>query len=192
LAALVGRRRQLVEMLVAERNRRGGLGARFGDSLAEHIAWLRARVAELDRALDEALRTSPVWQVDAALLRSVPGVGPVLAATLLAEFPELGRLSGKQAAALAGVAPFTRQSGRWRGQARIAGGRASVRAALYMGALVASRHHPHLAPVYRRLLAAGKPKKLALVAVMRKLLVQLNALRRDHRPFQEDYRAHTP
>jgi len=131
-------------------------------------------------------------QVDAALLRSVPGVGPVLAATLLAEFPELGRLSGKQAAALAGVAPFTRQSGRWRGQARIAGGRASVRAALYMGALVASRHHPHLAPVYRRLLAAGKPKKLALVAVMRKLLVQLNALRRDHRPFQEDYRAHTP
>lgn len=192
LAALVDRRRQLVEMRTAELNRRASLDARFTPSLDEHLVWLRARIAELDQALDHLLRTSPVWQADAALLRSVRGVGPVLAATLLAHLPELGSVTGKQAAALVGVAPFTRQSGRWRGQARIGGGRAAVRAVLYMGAVAAIRYPGRFRTVYLRLVAAGKPKKVALVAVMRKLLIVCNAVRRDRSPFQEDHRAHTP
>ncbi|MGH2597926.1 MAG: IS110 family transposase [Thermoanaerobaculia bacterium] len=192
LARLVTRRRQLVEMLTAERNRRQGPAAAFAESLDEHIAWLQARVRDLDRALTTCLRESPVWQADAAVLQSVPGVGPVLTATLLAELPELGRLDRKRIAALVGVAPITRESGRWRGRAMIAGGRAAVRATLYMAALVASRHNPAVRAFYHRLVAAGKPKKLALTACMRKLLVILNALRRDHTTWQEDYHGTTP
>ncbi len=192
LAGLVSRRRQLVEMRTAELNRRASLSERFAASLNEHLAWLSARIAELDKTLDQLLHTSPVWQAEAALLRSVHGVGPVLAATLLAEVPELGTLSGKQAAALVGVAPFARQSGRWRGQARIGGGRAAVRAVLYMGAVAAIRHNARLRPFYQRLVDAGKPKKVALTAVMRKLIVILYAIRRDRIPFQEDLHAPTP
>lgn len=192
LGRLVTRRRQLVEMLTAERNRRQAPDAALAESLDEHIAWLTARVAELDRRLTRLLRESPVWQADAARLQSVPGVGPVLTATLLAELPELGRLDRKRIAALVGVAPITRESGRWRGRAMIGGGRAAVRATLYMAALVATRHNPVLRAFYQRLLAAGKAKKLALVAVMRKLLVICNAIRRDHTTFQEDYHAATP
>ena len=192
LAALVSRRRQLVEMRTAELNRRASLGPRFATSLDEHLVWLRVRITELDQALDQLLRTSPIWQADAALLGSVRGVGPVLTATLLAEVPELGSLTGKQAAALVGVAPFTRQSGRWRGQARIGGGRAAVRAVLYMGAVAAIRYPGRFRTFYQRLLTAGKPKKVALVAVMRKLIVVLNAVRRDRIPFQEDHHVPTP
>jgi transposase len=192
LGRLVTRRRQLVEMLTAERNRRQRLGDGFAADLAAHIAWLTARVAAVDQALATLLRESPVWQADAARLRGVSGVGPVLTATLLAELPELGHLSRKQIAALVGVAPITRQSGRWRGRASIGGGRAAVRAALYMGALVASRHNPVIRAFYQRLVAAGKPKKVALTAAMRKLLVILNAMQRDHTPFQEEYHALTP
>jgi transposase len=191
LARLVTRRRQLVEMLTAERNRRQGPAAPLADSLDEHIAWLQARISDLDRTLATLLRESPVWQADAALLQSVPGVGPVLTATLLAELPELGRLDRKRIAALVGVAPFTRESGRWRGRAMIGGGRAAVRATLYMAALVATRHNPVLRTFYQRLVAAGKAKKLALTAVMRKLLVILNAIRRDQARWQEDCHAPT-
>jgi len=192
LGRLVTRRRQLVEMLTAERNRRQGPGEPFAESLDEHIAWLKARIAELDQALATLLRQSPIWQADATLLGSVPGVGPVLTATLLAELPELGTLNRKQIAALVGVAPITRESGRWRGRAMIGGGRAAVRATLYMAALVATRHNPALRTFYQRLVAAGKAKKLALTAVMRKLLVILNAMRRSQTPWQEDYHATTP
>lgn len=186
LHELVARRRQLVAMRTAETNRQRPAD-RFAAEVAEHLAWLRQRIGALDQAITHLLRHSPVWQADAAALQSVPGVGSVVAATLLAEVPELGTLSGKQAAALVGVAPYTRESGRWRGQPHIAGGRAPVRASLYMGALVASRHNPVLRAFYQRLLAAGKPKKVALVAVMRKLLVICNAIRRDHTPWQEDH-----
>jgi len=161
LAVLVSRRRQLVEMRTAELNRRASLGECFAQSLDEHRAWLRARIAELDQAVDQLLRTSPVWQADAALLGSVRGGGPVLTATLLAELPELGVLTGKQAAALVGVAPFTRQSGRWRGHARIGGGRAVVRAVLYMGVVAAICYPGRFRTIYLRLLAAGKTNSMS-------------------------------
>jgi transposase len=178
-------------MLTAERNRRQGPATGFTESLDEHLAWLQARMQELDRALARLLRESPVWQAAAAVLQSGPGVAPVLAATLLAELPELSTRDRKRIAALVGVAPITRQSGRWRGRARIAGGRASVRVALSMGALVATRHNPVVRVFYQRLVAAGKPKKLALTACMRTLLVICNAIRRDHATFQEGDHAPT-
>jgi transposase len=178
LAALVARRRQLVEMLTAERNRRQTAALALRPELDEHIAWLEQRLQKLDRELEQTIRQSPVWRAKDDLLRSVKCVGPVLSTTLLTDLPELGTLGRKQIAALVGVAPLARDSGTLRGKRTCWGGRSSVRAALYMGALVGTRYNPALKALYQRLLRAGKPKKLALVACMHKLLIVLNALLR--------------
>jgi transposase len=179
LRALVARRRQLVEMLTAERNRLRATSTALRPRIEAHVRFLRAAIAELDRDLDAAVRAGPLWREKEDLLRSVPGVGPVVSATLLAELPELGALGPKQLAALVGVAPLNRDSGIRRGTRAVWGGRASVRAALYMAALVAVRHNPAIRAVHARLRAAGKPPKVALVACMRKLLLTLNAILRD-------------
>jgi transposase len=192
LAARVARRRQLLEMLSAERNRQRLIPTDLAADLTAHIAWLTQRIAALDREIAAALRQRPAWRARAALLRSVPGVGPVLASTLIAALPELGRLSGKELAALVGVAPFARESGRYRGTRRIGGGRAPVRAALSMATLVATRHNPVIRAVYQRLLAAGKPTKVARTACMRTLLLILAAIVRHNTPWQEDYHGSTP
>jgi transposase len=180
LDALLTRRRQLLEMLQAERNRLGqvfGRGQRpVAKSLKAHIAYLEREVRGADTDLGAMIRESAVWREKDDLLQSVPGVGRVLSLTLLAELPELGRLSRREIAKLVGVAPLSRDSGTLRGRRFVQGGRASVRAVLYMGALVASRRNPVIAAFYQRLVAAGKPKQLALVACMRKLLTMLNAM----------------
>jgi transposase len=182
LQALLTRRRQLVEMITAETNRmHQSRSDKLRKSIYEHVKWLRRQLREADDELDKHLRSSPVWREKDDLLRSVPGVGPVLSRTLLAELPELGTLDRRQIAALVGVAPLNRDSGTSRGQRSIWGGRANVRSALYMSALVATRHNPVIRAVYERLLTAGKTKKLALVACMRKLIVILNAIVRDRR-----------
>ena len=174
-AALVARRRQLQEMLTAERNRLQSVPRSARRSVQAHIGWLEQELAAVEQELEAQIAADPAQAERAALLRSVPGVGPVLTQTLLAHFTELGSLGGKQAAALAGVAPLNRDSGTLRGRRTVWGGRAPVRAALYMAALVGTRYNPVLRG-YQRLLAAGKAKKLALVACMRKLLVILNAI----------------
>lgn len=177
--ALVVRRRQLVDMRTAEINRLRGCPEKAARaSLQLHIDWLHQQIQDLDKDLTQTLRQSPVWRAKEDLLRSVPGVGRVVAATLLAELPELGTLDRKQIAALVGVAPLNRDSGTLRGKRTIWGGRAAVRAVLYMAALVATAHNPQIRPFYERLLAAGKAKKTALVACMRKLLTILNAMTR--------------
>jgi transposase len=184
LAALVARRRQLLEMLGAERQRLGqATTTAVRRDLRQHVRWLERRVADVDQDLDDAIRQSPCWRVQEDLLRSVPGIGPTVARTLLGELPELGHLERRQIAALVGVAPLNRDSGQWRGQRHIWGGRSSVRAALYMAALVGTRHNPVLAAFYQRLRAGGKPPKVALVAVMRKLLTILNAILKHHTPW---------
>jgi transposase len=175
LGALVTRRRQLVEMLTAEDRRQTAPLAIRADIQA-HIAWLRKRLKGVDKELGQAVRASPLWREQEDVLRSVPGVGPVVSVTLLADLPELGTLDRKQVAALVGLAPMNRDSGTMRGKRTIWGGRATVRAALYMAALVGSRRNPVLQAVYTRLLAAGKTKKVALTACMRKLLTILNAM----------------
>ncbi len=185
LAALVARRRQLIEMRVAEKNRRQRLAeAHLRRKLDEHLAWLAKAIAEIDQDLDGAVRDSPLWRVEEDLLQSVPGVGPVLSRTLLAELPELGRLNRRQIAALVGVAPFNRDSGTLRGRRSIWGGRAQVRASLYMATLAATRANPAIAATYQRLIKAGKPAKVALTACMRKLLTILNAICRDQKPWK--------
>jgi transposase len=176
LSALLGRRRQLVEMLSAETNRLPLAAPRIRPQIQTHIAWLRTQLADLDRDLGQLIRSSPVWRAKDDLLRSVPGVGPVLATTLLASLPELGTLTRQQIAALVGVAPLNRDSGTLRGRRTVWGGRAHVRAVLYMGALVAVRHNPALRAFYTRLRQAGKVPKVALTACMRKLLTILNAM----------------
>ena len=184
LAALLTRRRQLLDMLIAERHRLAQARPAVRQSLTQHIRWLEQRLRDLDDNLTTRIRHSPVWRAKEDLLRSVPGVGPILARTLLADLPELGRLSRRALAALVGVAPFNRDSGRLRGRRAIWGGRARVRAALYMAALVASRRNPLIGAFYQRLLAAGKPKKLALTACMHKLLTILNAMVRTRQPWR--------
>jgi transposase len=176
LSALVTRRRQLVEMLTAEENRRKTAPRAVRADIQEHIAWLRKRLHGVDRELSQAIRESSLWREQEDLLRSVPGIGPVVSATLLADLPELGTLGRKQIAALVGLAPLNRDSGTLRGKRTVWGGRASVRAALYMGALVGSRCNPVLRAVYTRLVAAGKTKKVALTACTHKLLTILNAM----------------
>lgn len=177
LAALVARRRQLIEMLGAEQRRLAQATTNVvRRDLRNHIRWLERRIKDVTGEMDQAIHASPLWRVHEDLLRSVPGVGPATARTLLAELPELGQLTRRQISALVGVAPFIRESGQWRGRRSIWGGRRPVRASLYMAALVASRSNPPLAAFYRRLVAAGKPAKVALVAVMRKLLTILNAM----------------
>ena len=177
LAALVARRRQLLEMLGAEQRRleQATTNAVRRD-LRNHIRWLERRVKDVDDEIGGAIQGSPIWRVQDDLLRSVPGIGPAVARTLLAELPELGRLDRRAIAALVGVAPFNRDSGQWRGRRMIWGGRGPVRTALYMAALVATRHNATLKGFYQRLRAAGKPPKVALVAVMRKLLTIVNAM----------------
>jgi len=185
LADLVGRRRQIVAMIGAERQRQQRLTApRLSKSIARLIKALEKELASLDADIDDAVKSSPAWRAKEELLTSVPGVGPVITRTLVAELPELGQLSHKQIAALVGLAPFTRQSGKWRGKSFIGGGRTAVRAALFMGAMVAKKHNPILKAFFDRLVAAGKPKMVALIAVARKLLIILNAIVRDNQPWQ--------
>ena len=164
--ALLARRRQVVEMLTAEKNRLHSSAGRVRAHVLAHIAWLEAQMGELDGELDRAVRGSPLWREKDDLLQSVPGVGRVLSTTLLAELPEMGQLDHRKIAALAGVAPINRDSGKLRGTRSVWGGRARLRAALYMGALVGVRFNPVLKGFYGRLLAAGKPKKVALTACM--------------------------
>jgi transposase len=178
LSALLTRRRQVIAMPVAEQQRLATTIPALRPRVEAHIAWLRQERDDLDRELRQRIRQSPVWRADDDLLQSVPGVGPVLSTTLVAELPELGRLDRKQIAALVGVAPLNCESGILRGRRIIWGGRAQVRAALYMGTLVAIRRNPVIREFYERLLAAGKPKKVALTACMHKLLLILNALLR--------------
>lgn len=185
LDALLTRRRQLLDMLTAERNRLEHATVLVRRSLTDHIRWLERQVADVDRDLDRTIEQSPVWRAKENLLRSVPGVGPVVSRTLLAEVPELGCLNRKQIAALVGVAPLARDSGTLRGKRLVWGGRAPVRAALYMGALVATRRNPVIRAFYRRLVALGKPKKLALTACMRKLLTILNAMMRTNTTWRQ-------
>src|SRR4051794_17781360 len=179
LGALVARRRQLLEMLVAERNRRHAADPALHEGIDAHLRWLEEALAGIERDLGTAVRESAVWRAKEELLRSVPGVGPVSARTLLAELPELGSLTRRQAAALVGVAPFSRDSGKMRGKRTVGGGRATLRACLYMAAVAAARGaNPPIAAFYKRLRRAGKPAKLALTACMRKLVVTLNAMLR--------------
>ena len=183
--AIVARRRQLIGMLVAEKNRlTASVSKKVRSRLEAHVRWLEKELARIDRDLDEAIEASPTFKENEILLRGVPGVGPVLCRTLLAELPELGALSPRELSALVGVAPINRDSGIFRGRRSIWGGRARVREALYMGALIASRYNPVIKTFYERLVASGKPKKVALVACMRKLLTIFNAMIRDRTPWR--------
>jgi len=185
LGDLITRRRQIVEMIGAERQREKRMAvAHLRKSIARLVKALEKELATLNTDIDDAVRGSPVWREKEDLLVSVPGVGPVISRTLIAELPELGQLGRKEIAALAGLAPFTRQSGQWRGKSFIGGGRTVVRTVLFMGAMVAKRHNPLLKAFFDRLRAAGKPKMVALIAVARKLLTILNAIIRDNRPWQ--------
>jgi transposase len=176
LAALVTRRRQLVEMLVAEDHRRRSAPVAIRADIQAHLVWLRKRLKDLDQEFGQVLRSTPLWREREDVLRSVPGIGPTVTATWLAELPELGALGRKQIAALVGVAPLTGDSGTLRGKRGVWGGRATVRAALSRATLVATRHTPVIRALYARLLAAGKLKKVALTACLRKRLTLLNAM----------------
>jgi transposase len=183
--ALVQRRRQLLEMRAAEQNRLGSTtAAKVRTSLQAHITWLSKQLDKADADLAAAIQASPLWRARDELLQSIQGIGPTVSRTLLAALPELGRLTRQQVAALAGLAPRNRDSGRWRGQRCIGGGRADVRCVLYMAALSAARHNPVLRAFSERLRAAGKAAKVRLVAVARKLLTIANAVVRDGRPWQ--------
>jgi transposase len=185
LGDLVARRRQIIEMIGAERQREQRVSVpHLRRSITRLLRALEKELASLNTDIDDAVRGSPAWREKENLLSSVPGIGPVISSTLIAELPELGQLSRREIAALAGLAPFTRQSGRWRGKSCIGGGRTAVRTALFMGAFVAKRHNPVLKAFFDRLVAAGKPKMVALIAVARKLLTILNAIIRDSRPWQ--------
>ena len=185
LNSLTARRRQVMTMLVSEKNRLGTAIGAVSPRIEAHIAWLEQELSDLDKGLRQTLRQSPVWREKDDLLRTVPGVGPQLSLTLLAHLPELGTLDRKQIAALVGVAPYNRDRGTRRGKRAVWSGRSRVRAVLYMGALVASRHNPAIRDFYQRLLAAGKPKKVALIASMRKLLVTLNAMLKHGHPWRD-------
>jgi len=181
LESLLTRRRQIVDMLTAEKNRLGFARGPVKRDIRQHIRWLEKRLTDVDGDLQDAITASPLYQAKATLLRSVPGVGQVTTLTLLASLPELGQLSRHQIAALVGVAPMNRDSGTMRGKRMVWGGRAPVRAVLYMAALVGLKHNPVLRAFYERLRAAGKPFKVAATACMRKLLTILNAMLHQHR-----------
>ncbi len=190
LRELVRRRQQVIEMLMAEQQRLGRVTSpEVSQRIEAHIRFLREETGTIDRTLKERVQATPSWKEDIDLLQGVPGIGPVLSVGLRAELPELGRLSGRQLAKLAGVAPLARDSGLMRGHRHVWGGRASVRKLLYMGALVATRYNPVIRDLYQRLLAHGKAKKVALVACMRRLLVILNAILRDRTPWTESLAA---
>lgn len=186
LAELVARRRQLVQMITAEKNRAMRMAANqpLQKSIARVIEALERELARLDGDIDTTVKASPIWREKEELLASVPGIGKIIARSMLAEMPELGSLSGKQAAALGGLAPWTRQSGQWRGKSMIGGGRTAVRTMLFLGALSALRYNPPLRAFGQRLLNAGKPKMVVLIAIARKLLTILNAILRDKKPWQ--------
>lgn len=189
LSALLARRRQLVGMLTAEKNRLRTAAKAVRADVQEHIRWLERRLSDLDGQLAQSIRSSPSWRELDNLLKSTPGVGPVLSVTLLAELPELGTLGRKEIAALVGVAPLNWDSGHLRGKRRVWGGRSRVRAALYMAALVAARRNPVIRAFYERLVEAGKPKKVALTACMHKLLTILNAMIRHRTPWSSEHHA---
>jgi transposase len=185
LADLVQRRRQIIDMISAENQRLKRATARgLRKSIGRLVTALEKELAIVDGDIDDAVRNSPGWFEKEDLLTSVPGIGKVISRTIIAELPELGTINRKEIAALAGLAPFTRQSGQWRGKSFIGGGRASVRKALFMGAMVAKKCNPVLKAFFDRLVAAGKPKLVALIAVARKLLTILNAIARDQKPWQ--------
>jgi transposase len=184
LDALVTRRRQVTDMLVAEKNRLGQAQRAIRRGIRAHIRWLERQLSDVDRDLDEAVRHSPLWRSQDDLLQSVPGVGPITSRTLLAQLPELGQLDRKAIAALVGVAPLARDSGTLRGRRTVWGGRTTVRAVLYMATVAAARCNPLIRTFYQRLRAAGKAPKVALIACMRKLLTILNAIARTHTPWR--------
>jgi len=176
LNELVTRRRQLVLMLTAEKNRLQTASPTMQAHIASHIAWLQAEIEALEQQISQAIKANPTWAETAKRIESVPGIGFITAATLVADLPELGQLNRQKIAALVGVAPFNHDSGKQRGKRRIFGGRTSVRSVLYMATLSAIRHNPVIKEFYQRLLAKGKVKKVALTACMRKLLVILNTM----------------
>lgn len=184
LGELITRRRQIIAMIVAEQQRAARLPKRLKRSCERVVRMLEKELAALDQDIDTMVRGSPAWRAKEDLLASVPSVGDITARSLIAELPELGTLDRREIAALVGVAPFTRQSGQWRGKSFIAGGRPAVRAALFMATMSAVRHNPTIRAFRQRLLAKGKPKMVVMVACMRKLLTILNAVLRDQRPWQ--------
>jgi transposase len=191
LSALLTRRRQLVQMLTAERRRLQTAPQRIRADIQAHIAWLERRLACTDDDVAAAIHASPLWRAKDEILQSTPGVGPILSRTLVAEVPELGVLNRQEIAALIGVAPFNRDSGTLRGKRAVWGGRAHVRAVLYMSTLAAVRHNPVLKAFYERLRSVGKAPKVALTACMRKLLTILNAMLKHRTPWQENYANHS-
>ncbi len=182
-SAILARRRQVLEMLTAEKNRLGTACQAVRERIRTHITCLEQELANLNQDMRRSVQESPVWREKDNLLRSDPGVGPILSATLLAELPELGTLNRRQIAALVGVAPLNRDSSTFRGKRTVWGGQATVRAALYMAALVATRCNPVIRTFYQRLCAAGKAKKVAITACMRKLLTILNAMLKHRTPW---------
>lgn len=184
LAALVGRRQDLIAMRIAEQHRLRTAPAAIAAPIRAHIAWLRKQLTAVEATITTQVAAHPQWQADSTLLQTMKGVGPLISATLIARLPELGQLTHRQVAKLVGVAPFARDSGTSRGKRRCAGGRADVRTALYLAALVASRFNPVIRAFYQRLTAAGKPAKVALVACAHKLLTILNAMMRDRTPWR--------
>jgi transposase len=191
LSALLTRRRQLVQMLTAERRRLQSAPQRIRADIQAHIAWLERRLARTDADLAAASRSTPLWRAKDEILQSTPGVGPILSRTLVAEVPELGALNRQEIAALIGVAPLNRDSGTVRGKRAVWGGRAHVRAVLYMSTLAAVRHNSALKAFYERLRAVGKAPKVALTACMRKLLTILNAMLKHQTPWHENYANHS-
>jgi transposase len=185
LSALVARRRQVIGMITAETNRLKRAASAVRGRIDAHIAFLRSELADIDGQLAQAIKNTPVWREQDNLLRSVPGIGQATIVSLLSELPELGKLNRKQIAALAGVAPINKDSGTHRAKRSVWGGRRRLRSAIYMATLVATRHNPVISAFYERLLDAGKPKKVALVACMRKLLTILNCMLRDGTSWDE-------
>jgi transposase len=188
LKEIIARRSQLIEMITAEKNRlKAARRTRIQEDIKLNIEWLKSRLAGVDKDLEQAIKANPLWREKFELLDSTPGIGNTIAASLVAGFPELGTLNRHQAAALAGVAPLNRDSGMMRGKRTVWGGRARVRSALYMATLVATRYNPAIQAFYQRLCAAGKPKKIALTACMRKLLTILNTMLKQHTPWRNTF-----
>lgn len=189
LEAICTRRRQLVSMLSAEKNRLHTAAKRIRSEIQKHIRWLEKQISQLEKDLDQQIRSSPAWREKDDLLRSCKGIGPITTHTVLSCLPELGTLSGRRIAALVGVAPFNDDTGRHKGPRHVRGGRLDVRAVLYMATLAAIRHNQTIRDFHRRLIAAGKAKKVAITACMRKLLTILNAMLRDKKPWQPNFAA---
>lgn len=187
LRALLVRRRQLVDMITAEKNRQTTASKRIRRHIQTHIDWLQKRLAEVDEDLSNSIQSSPIWKAKDDILQSMPGIGSTTSMTMLAALPELGSLNRRAIAALAGLAPMNRDSGRLRGRRSIQGGRHAVRASLFMATLVAARHNPVIRAMYQRLLALGKPKMVALTACMRKLLTILNGMLKTNSPWSLDH-----